>query len=594
MAAAAVAAGFALAGAPSASAQTTTTPTATFCSGESLISYRLRNGAKWEMCWGHHSLKGLVLSKVAFQGPKDTVPKLVLDAINTVQMNVPYDNGNIEYDDVLQYGFGGNYLKGLDVSECPDGELRNATVNWETSTSVYREEVRPALCIREDETGTAYRSQYRSNSQILAKQGTDLIVFATAAIGNYEYEMRYSFHDDGQIDADLGATGEAIPFGEGFNNGWPVGTGEADFLMNHYHSAVWRVDFGLDGQSQMRAEQWDTAPTGQRGTQSAIYNTTKTDIPTEKALNLSNRRWFRVLAPGSLNPDNHARSYEFVYGKNDPYSSYPHLKYELAFTQFRSCEQFPMRNLTSQAGCGDKTTLDYIDGENVTNPVAWVNVGFHHVPRDEDQSPMPIHWQGFSLYPRDWHSNNSQAPAVRSAWNGRTMPAAPTADAGRHRHAERHRDGYGDGDEHADGDRHGDGHAHRDGHRHGDGHGHADRHPDPARGVADERRGGGARGGDRQRVGDAAGRPVRGGPQGDARRRAQAGQGQGDGHRHRGRQGGDRQGRAEDQQQDRADAHAQAGQGDRHPAEAQGGHVQGRGELSRHDRDADPEGQVGP
>ena len=215
VAAAAVAAGFALVGAPSASAQTTTTPTATFCSGESLISYRLRNGAKWEMCWGHHSIKGLVLSKVAFQGPKDTVPKLVLDAINTVQMNVPYDNGNIEYDDVLQYGFGGNYLKGLDVSECPGGELRNATVNWETSTSVYREEVRPALCIREDETGTAYRSQYRSNSQILAKQGTDLIVFATAAIGNYEYEMRYSFHDDGQIDANLGATGEAIPFGEG-------------------------------------------------------------------------------------------------------------------------------------------------------------------------------------------------------------------------------------------------------------------------------------------------------------------------------------------------------------------------------------------
>ena len=172
-----------LGAASTASAQTTTTPTAAFCTGETLISYTLRNGAKWEMCWGTHSLKGLVLSKVAFQGPKDTVPKLVIDAINTAQMNVPYDNGNIEYDDVLQYGFGGNYLKGLDVSECPGGELRNATVSWETSTSVYREEVRPVLCIREDETGTAYRSQYRSNSQILAKQGTDLIVFATAAIG---------------------------------------------------------------------------------------------------------------------------------------------------------------------------------------------------------------------------------------------------------------------------------------------------------------------------------------------------------------------------------------------------------------------------
>ena len=226
-----------------------TTPTPAFCTGETLISHRLKNGAKWEMCWGTHSLKGLVLSKVAFQGPKDTAPKLVIDAINTAQMNVPYDNGNIEYDDVLQYGFGGQYLRGLDVTECPKGEIRNATVSWETSTSVYREEVRPVLCIREDDTGTAYRSQYRSNNQILAKQGTDLIVSATAAIGNYEYEMRYSFHDDGQIDADLGATGEAIPFGASYVDGWPVGTGEADFLMNHYHSAVWRVDFNLDGQA---------------------------------------------------------------------------------------------------------------------------------------------------------------------------------------------------------------------------------------------------------------------------------------------------------------------------------------------------------
>ena len=88
------AAAVALGAAPAASAQTT--PTAGFCTGETLISHTLKNGAKWEMCWGTHSLKGLVLSKVAFQGPKDTVPKLVIDAINTAQMNVPYDNGNIE------------------------------------------------------------------------------------------------------------------------------------------------------------------------------------------------------------------------------------------------------------------------------------------------------------------------------------------------------------------------------------------------------------------------------------------------------------------------------------------------------------------
>ena len=116
-----------------------------------------------------------------------------------------------------------------------------------------------------------------------------------------------------------------------------------------------------------------------------------------------------------------------------------------------------MRNMTAVAGCGDKTTIDYVNGENVTNPVAWVNVGFHHVPRDEDQSPMPIHWQGFSLYPRDWHANNSQTPPQRAAWNGRNQPAVPTPTPSSTPTA----DGHGD----RDGDGNADGHRDRHGHR---------------------------------------------------------------------------------------------------------------------------------
>lgn len=33
------------------------------------------------------------------------------------------------------------------------------------------------------------------------------------------------------------------------------------------------------------------------------------------------------------------------------------------------------------------------------DPVVWVNIGFHHVARDEDQQPMPVHRQGFRLAP---------------------------------------------------------------------------------------------------------------------------------------------------------------------------------------------------
>ena len=48
----------------------------------------------------------------------------------------------------------------------------------------------------------------------------------------------------------------------------------------------------------------------------------------------------------------------------------------------------------------------------------WVRVGFHHVPRDEDQSPMPLHWQGFDLVPRDFTETNPLTPDGRENVNG--------------------------------------------------------------------------------------------------------------------------------------------------------------------------------
>lgn len=54
----------------------------------------------------------------------------------------------------------------------------------------------------------------------------------------------------------------------------------------------------------------------------------------------------------------------------------------------------------------------------MTDPVAWVNVGFHHIPRDEDQSPMPVHWQNFQLVPRDFFSMSPTVTDQRVCMNG--------------------------------------------------------------------------------------------------------------------------------------------------------------------------------
>ncbi|AZS43714.1 hypothetical protein BWL13_01280 [Microbacterium oleivorans] len=42
----------------------------------------------------------------------------------------------------------------------------------------------------------------------------------------------------------------------------------------------------------------------------------------------------------------------------------------------------------------------FANAQALEDPVLWVQVGFHHIPRDEDQPVMNEHWQGFALQPR--------------------------------------------------------------------------------------------------------------------------------------------------------------------------------------------------
>jgi hypothetical protein len=134
--------------------------------------------------------------------------------------------------------------------------------------------------------------------------------------------------------------------------------------------------------------------------------------------------WWRVLNPSSLNPDGHARSYEIVNDAiQNPYD--PLTRPKVSFTNNHACQEYASDNLN--VGCPGLAVPDYVaaEAEPLTDPVAWVNVGFHHIDRDEDQSPMPTHWQEFSLVPRDLLAQQAATPDERSCING-----GPVTDSG--------------------------------------------------------------------------------------------------------------------------------------------------------------------
>ncbi len=419
--------------APSAVMPAAATPTEEFCSGTSYVKKTLANGTTWEMCWRIENAKGLVLSKVAVQGPNDPAPRLVLDSIAPTSMHVPYDVGTTMFDDIIMFGFGQNASR-MTEAECPGGEIRNYTLTSEFWFGGWSEVDRPTLCLREVGTGLAYRSSWWSGGVNLTAQGTALQVSIESAIGNYEYETNYKFNDNGKIDVAVGATGEIastvwadrIAGLTAQNYGWPVGQGNKDFASSHYHSAVWRVDFGIDGKNDQKVEQTDTVWTKKRGAQSALMRTDTKQITQESLFNNAKRRSWRVYSPSSLNGDQHPRGYEVLFGKEDAYEATPSYRNALSFTSNNVCEQYADGNINH--ACSGQGIVDYANGQSLVDPVAWVNVGFHHIVRDEDQSPMPVHWQGFSLVPRDFWAMSPITPQARNGFNGRLSDGGPTTN----------------------------------------------------------------------------------------------------------------------------------------------------------------------
>jgi len=385
------------------------------CVSSATVNETLPNGTTWRMCWHMDARAGLVLDKVSFSAKRSALPVQVLESIRLGQLNVPYDSGETEFNDLTDYGFGDGNLQTLTGEDCKGGSARQGSDGGPEGTR------RNVLCVSAEPSGLAYRLNDgdEDTPKVYSKQGFDLVLRSISKVGWYEYVSEYRFGDAGQISARLGATGDLSPTDYvKADNGWPIGKGAKDYAAMHYHNAFWRVDFNLGGTGKEKLEQYDTKVNG-RGSMSAKLTTARTSIAKEGSFAKANRRWWRLVSPASKNGDGHLRSYQLVTGANDVYEAHPETTPDVTFTQAHACEKFATGNADPQCP-REKSILDFAKNkETMTDPIMWVRVGFHHVPRDEDQSPMPLHWQGFDLEPRDFTAINPAAPDGRQNVDGR-------------------------------------------------------------------------------------------------------------------------------------------------------------------------------
>lgn len=414
---AALAAG-ATAGAGPAAARPKAAPAAAAdCSAAYRIEQKLSTGTTWRMCWRFEAKSGLVLEKISYQPPGETKPIRVLNSAKIAQIHVPYDDGKNEYNDITDYNFGSG-LVAMTPAECPGGTIKTVKVPESFSDNPNVK----GLCTTTRTRGHAYRMQADSGDKVFQAQGKDLLVYTVNKVGWYEYITEWRFSDDGAINMNVGATGSLSPvdYDAGDGRGWPLGKGAKSYATSHSHNVFWRLDFGLDGNSGAKVEQYDSVVSPPAGAeQGPTAKTTRTAVTKELAGDAKNMRWWRVVSATGKNKDGHARSYEFVPGATTKYSGRAFTQHDVYFTQYNSCEQYASNNVRN---CGSPLhgySVDkWVDGQALKHPVAWVNVGFHHIARDEDQQPMPVHWQGFTLAPRDVTAMNPLTPRALAGQNG--------------------------------------------------------------------------------------------------------------------------------------------------------------------------------
>ncbi|MFF3763508.1 copper amine oxidase [Streptomyces sp. NPDC001922] len=378
------------------------------CSAASRIEQKLAGGTTWRMCWHYESKAGLVLDKVTYQPKGEARPIQVLTTAKLGQIHVPYDDGKNEFDDLTSYGFGEG-VQNLSPQECPGGTLKKVKLPHAAAVN--------GLCTTTRARGHAYRAAADEGTKVWSAQGKDLLVYGVNKVGWYEYITEWRFSDDGTISTQVGATGNLSPFDydAGDGRGWPVGRGAKAYATSHSHNIFWRLNFGLDG-APSKVQQFD-ATTTERGRRTPTTKTRRTDVTRELAGNNAAQRWWRVVSTRGKNQDGHARSYEIVPGHTNKYPGRPYTRRDVYFTEYDACQQFASHN----RNCGGTSVDKWVNGQRLKHPVTWVNVGFHHVARDEDQTPMPVHWQGFQLAPRDVTAMNPLTPADLAAQNGQPV-----------------------------------------------------------------------------------------------------------------------------------------------------------------------------
>jgi primary-amine oxidase len=371
----------------------------------------------WRFHFRNDARLGLVLSQVTHRD------RSVLYQASLAELFVPYmdpaDPWNYQgYMDLGTYPsvFGG-IASSLDVGvECP--AYATYFSSWVvTDKGRPRERQRTSCLFERGGSEVAWRHARDGGGVTEARARTDLVLRMHMNAGNYDYLFDWVFAQDGAIEVKVGATGmDQVKPASGTPKDADYGRVIADRLVgvNHSHFFSFRLDLDVDGPANsLLVDKLGIERLPASNPRRSVWRPTTTTAATERDgmrhSPMQAPELWRIVNPSRLNRFGWPVGYEI-----EGHGAMPLLadddymlqragftKHTLWVTPYAPGERYAAGDYPTNSVAGDGLPKWTAANRPIANTdvVAWLTLGFHHVPRPEDWPVMPLAWHGFALRP---------------------------------------------------------------------------------------------------------------------------------------------------------------------------------------------------
>ena len=256
----------------------------------------------------------------------------------------------------------------------------------------------------------------------------DLVLRMVTHAGNYDYLFDWVFGQEGDITVNVGATGimqvkAANPIdGAKRDDRYGRYVSPNRVAINHSHFMSFRIDLDVDGpDNSLVVERLKTerlpATNPRRSVWRAEGSVARTESEGQLMSMMTEPQVWRFVNPGVKGVAGDPVSYQIAVDHGAMSLMTPDdwmvkragfINKMLWVTPYRADELFAAGDYPTLSPIGDglpKWTAANRPIEN-TDVVAWVTLGFHHVPRVEDWPVMPVAWHSFAIRPNGFFERN--------------------------------------------------------------------------------------------------------------------------------------------------------------------------------------------